>query len=198
VLWDWDGWDLWERSAVALLAREGQSPEQALGALRAAVAALTRWRPDDDALTDAVHAAFAAPGVAGDAFDVPLSTLTTLESLVWQSVPAERRPASSPSGGTAEVPGWHLWHAAIGRYLAARAFANWIGYYGQGLSTWYNSIAAAYAVLRLAASRLTVARGTELDASMLVEALGEADRLLVHLASAPELAEILDDWEAPR
>ena len=28
--------------------------------------------------------------------------------------------------------------------------------------------------------------------------LGEADRLLVHLASAPELAEILDDWEAPR
>jgi hypothetical protein len=33
---------------------------------------------------------------------------------------------------------------------------------------------------------------------MLVEALGEADRLLVHLASAPELAEILDDWEAPR
>ena len=103
-----------------------------------------------------------------------------------------------PSGGTGEVPGWHLWHAAIGRYLAARAFANWIGYYGQGLSTWYNSIVAAYAVLRLAASRLAVARGTAIDASMLVEALGEADRLLVHLASAPELAEILDDWEAPR
>ena len=73
-----------------------------------------------------------------------------------------------------------------------------MGYYGQGLSTWYNSIVAAYAVLRLAASRLAVARGTAIDASMLVEALGEADRLLVHLASAPELAEILDDWEAPR
>src|SRR4029079_5770897 len=98
------------------------------------------------------------PGVAGDAFDVPLSTLTTLESLVWQSVPAERRPASSPSGGAAECTGWQLWHAAIGRYLAARAFANWIGYYGQGLSTWYNSIAAAYAVLRLAARRPAAAR----------------------------------------
>jgi len=198
VLWDWDGWDLWERSAVALLAREGQSPEQALGALRAAVGALTAWRPSDDVLTDAVHAAFAAPGIGGEPFDVPLSTLTTLESLVWRSVPAGRRPASLSSGGTGEVPGWHLWHAAIGRYLAARAFANWIGYYGHGLSTWYNSIVAAYAVLRLAASRLAVARGTAIDAPMLVEALGEADRLLVHLASAPELAGMLDDWEAPR
>ena len=51
---------------------------------------------------------------------------------------------------------------------------------------------------RGAERRLTVARGTALDASMLVEELGDADRLLVHLASAPELAEILDDWEAPR
>ena len=76
---------------------------------------------------------------------------------------------------------------------------NWIGYYGQGLRRGHNSIVVPPArVFRLAASRLTVTRGTALDASMLVEALGDADRLPVHLASAPELAEILDDWEAPR
>lgn len=197
VLWDWDAWDLWERSAVALLAREGQSPEQALGALRVAVDAVAGWDAADDALEDSVRGAF-DPSAIGPALELSLSTLTTLESLVWQAVPAERRPPSPASGGPADVPGWGSWHAAIGRYLAARAFANWTGCYGQGLVTWYNSIVGAYAVLKLAAGRISVARGTALDASMLIEALGEADRLLVHLASAPELAETLDDWEAPR
>jgi Fe-S-cluster containining protein len=196
VLWDWDAWDLWERMAVALLARDGQSPEQALGALRTRVNTLVAWRPTDDPLSDTVRAAFDAITSAA-ALELPLDALTTLESLVWESVPAERGPRPVSAAAPAEVPGWQLWHAAIGRYLAARAFGNWIGCYGQGLTTWYNSIVAAYAVLRLAAGRLTVGRGTALDAAMLVEALGEADRLLVHLASAPELAEILDDWEAP-
>lgn len=198
VLWDWDGWDLWERASVALLAREGQSPEHSLGALRAAVDAISEWRPDGDALTDAARAAFDTPADSGASLDLPLESLTALESLVWESVPAERgaTPPSQPARG--DVPGWDQWHGAIGRYLAARAFASWIGYYGQGLTSWYNSIVAAHAVLKLAASRLTIARGAALDAAMLVEAFGEADRLLVHLASAAELAAILDEWEAPR
>ncbi|HET6319088.1 MAG TPA: hypothetical protein VFG86_21750 [Chloroflexota bacterium] len=199
VLWDWDGWDLWERHAVALLARDGYSPEQSLAMLWKAVEAIASWNPDGDTVADGVGAAFdVALTEPADALTMSAAALASIEALVWQSVPAPRRAEPpSPPEDTA-VPGWELWHGAIGRYLAARAFASWVGYYGQGLTTWYKSIVAAYSVLRLAAKRATDARRISLDESLLIEALGESDRLLVHLASAPELAELLDDWEAPR
>jgi hypothetical protein len=199
VLWDWDGWDQWERSAVALLSQDATSPEQALGALRAAVDTVSAWQSDTGALADIVRVIFNdIDRVTRRPLELTTASLTELETLTWQSVPPERGAQPLPPVDHADAPGWDAWHAPIGRYLAARAFANWTGYYGQSLMTWYNSIVAAYALLRLAASRRTTARGAALDAPMLVESFGDADRLLLHLASVPELAANLDDWEAPR
>ena len=111
------------------------------------------------------------------------------------SVPPPLKPPARAGTPTFDVPGWRQWHDAICRYLAARAFANWVGYYGLGLHTWQRSILAAYAVLRASAARRTEAEGKSLDADVLVAAFGEADLLLVHLASAQDLAAALDDWE---
>ena len=97
-----------------------------------------------------------------------------------------------------EVPGWDAWQPVVGRYLAARAFAGWVGYYGSGLLTWYKSVLAAYAVLRAACARASSAANRALDEPMMVEALGNADRLLIHMASAADLAAALDAWEPLR
>jgi hypothetical protein len=122
-----------------------------------------------------------------------------------------------------EVPGWDAWQPVVGRYLAARAFAGWVGYYGSGLLTWYKSVLATYAVLRVSCARAWSAANSganclsqgygappkpfakaeappprALDEAMVVEALGNADRLLIHMASAADLAAALDAWEPQR
>jgi Fe-S-cluster containining protein len=196
VLWDWDAWDLWERSAPARLAA-GESPEQALARLEDAVARVARWRPGEVPLIDEVEAALSDSAPRRDPrFDASL--LLDLERLAWQSVRCD-----TPNGhervaltsGQLDVPGWEAWQGVVGRYLAARAFAGWIGYYGSGLITWYRSVLTAYAVLRVACSRAAVAANRSLDEPMMVGALGEADHLLMHLASAADLAAALDAWE---
>ncbi len=89
---------------------------------------------------------------------------------------------AAPSGGT----------------LSARAFANWVGYYGADLRTWFASILAAYAALRASAAARIQAGAAPGDPDVLVQAFGDADRLMLHMASSSALAELLDEWEIER
>ena len=188
VLWDWDGWDQWERGAVLLLADGSRTPESALDLLAAAVARTEAWRPEHGSLQEVVREAFeAGAGVPVDLSDTRLGALCTM---VWHSTPT--LPAGSPQDQTFDVDGWERWAPVIRRFLAARAYANWVGYYGLRLTTWYLSIVAAYAVLRGAASNEVRRVGRPLDQGMLVAALGRADELLVHKSSARDLAAALD------
>ena len=221
VLWDWEAWDFWERAIPGRLAAS-RSPEQALIALEASVRSIAGWRPGGESLLD----------VVGSALDAqPSHSVTALESLqlleldrlVRDAVPADLRRHLNDdplSSAQLDMPGWDAWQAVVGRYLAARAFAGWVGYHGSGLLTWYKSILAAYAVLRAACARASLAaspdgavapaldeadRGAEaprpqqpLDERMMVEALGNADRLLIHMAPAADLAAALDEWELRR
>jgi hypothetical protein len=57
-LMDLDSFSAWEREAVRLLARDDWSVERALAAIRSATNDLSRWRPGDGALLDAVGHAF--------------------------------------------------------------------------------------------------------------------------------------------
>jgi Fe-S-cluster containining protein len=196
MLWDWDSWDRWERGAVAMLARDGQSPEEALHALDRAVEAVSVWRPADGPLEDAVDSALAeAARSPRAALVLEADRIASLCAIVDRSVPEALKPAALAETPRFDVPGWDQWGAALCRYLAARAFANWVGYYGTGLKTWRNSILAAYAVLRAAAARHAEQLGGPLDAGAVLKVFGEADLLLLHLASAPAMAAALDDWE---
>lgn len=189
LLWDWDAWDRWERGAVRLLAG-GPTPERALASLSSAVSAMSAWRPASGALVDVVDPALGT--VAATAWDPAIETLVDLEGLVIASCPGTARRPTAPTD--ADVPGWDSWRGAVCRYLAARAFANWVGYHGTSLATWYKSIQAAYAVLRLSAARAVRGEGS-LDGPGLVASLAEADALVVHQSSPAELARRLDQWE---
>jgi hypothetical protein len=212
VLWDWDAWDVWERAVPGRLTHQA-SAEHALAWLDGAVRRVAEWRPGGESLIEAVDAALSTgPPPRPPALDV--SCLLELERLVRESVPADlrRHLTNEPlMPAQLEVPGWEAWEPVVGRYLAARAFAGWVGYYGLGLVTWYKSVLAAYAVLRTSFARAVLAldRGTEsggakatppqtLDESVMIEALASADRLLIHMASAADLAAALDAWEPER
>jgi hypothetical protein len=196
VLWDWEAWDVWERAVPARLAQE-RSGEAALGALEPAVQRVARWRPGGEPLVDAVEQALAEDAPAAEAA-LGATQVLKLERLVWQSVPHDlrRHLKNEPlMPAQLDVPGWEAWQPVVSRYLAARAFAGWVGYYGSGLLTWYKSVQAAYAALRVSCARATLAAGRALDEPLMIDALANADRLLIHMASAADLAAALDEWE---
>ncbi len=211
VLWDWEAWDVWERAIPARLA-SSPSPGPALLALETSVDRVAAWRPGRESLLDTVFAALdAQPGPTAEALTA--SQLLELDRLVRDAVPADLRRHLKDDPLTPaqlDMPGWEAWQAVVSRYLAARAFAGWVGYYGSGLLTWYKSIVAAYAVLRVACARASTPSERDretadqrspagrLNERTMVEALGTADRLLLHMASAADLAEALDAWELRR
>lgn len=80
-----------------------------------------------------------------------------------------------------------MWHRPIRRYLAAKAIAAWSAYCGEGLRTQIAMLAVALAVLEVESARQAEQAGRELDADLLLEAIRQADLLLVHLATEEEL-----------
>jgi hypothetical protein len=78
--------------------------------------------------------------------------------------------------------------AAIGRWLAARAFACWIAYQGRGLRTVLLYLRACLAVL---AAELAQNDG-QVDRASAIEAIRRADLLLLHQADSAAVAASLD------
>ena len=198
LLWDWDGWDRWERGAVRLLARADRAPEVSMAGLRDAVECVRAWRPAESPLEDAVAAALERGAAVAEPLTLSETSMRALCGLVETSIPDGLKPSGLEATPIFDVPGWDRWGGPVGRYLAARAFANWVGYYGVDLRTWFASILAAYAALRASAAARIYAGAAPGDPDVLVQAFGDADRLMLHMASASALAEQLDEWEIER
>ena len=86
------------------------------------------------------------------------------------------------------VSGWRALDQAVGRFLAARAIANWTGYHAASARPWVRSLEAAYAVLRVECARQSAASNRPLDRALFTAAAADADRLLVHRVDAAILA----------
>lgn len=198
LLWDWDGWDRWERGAVALLARTDRAPEVSMAGLLDAVESVRSWRPAEGPLEDAVASAMERAAAVGEPLRLSEASMRALCAAVEASIPEPLKPSGLAPTPMFDVPGWDGWAGPIGRYLSARAFANWVGYYGADLRTWFASVLAAYAALKASASTRIRAGGAPGDPDVLVRAFGDADRLLLHMASAAVLATELDEWEMER
>lgn len=97
-------------------------------------------------------------------------------------------PAGAEAGDRAwVVPRWAAFARPIGRYLAARSFAAWSAYLGEGLRTQVAMLAVALAVVRIEATREAARTARPLDEAALHAAIRAADLLLQHLADAPSL-----------
>ena len=78
------------------------------------------------------------------------------------ATPADLRPDDgarvSPEAPVPDVTGWDEWEAVLCRYLAARAFANWMAYQGRGLRTVIASLYVALDLVRSEAASLMAAQ----------------------------------------
>ncbi len=85
-------------------------------------------------------------------------------------------------------PFWPLWERAVRRYLAAKLFANYYAYEGQGLRTGLYVVTLILATLRLHATLLARIAQRPLDAPLLDEAFVLTDRYWLSMVARETLA----------
>jgi len=81
------------------------------------------------------------------------------------------------------APAWRSFAPVLARYRAAKVFASWALYLGDGPSAVTRAADRAMAVLQVEAARLCAADGAVLDAARLKAAIRRADLLIVHYAT---------------
>jgi hypothetical protein len=86
------------------------------------------------------------------------------------------------------APAWPRFEGALRRYAAAKIFASWAVYQGDGLDAVMRVAAIASAVLRIESARQCIDVGQPLDRPLLEDAIRQTDLLLVHYADPERLA----------
>lgn len=102
----------------------------------------------------------------------------------WPEAP----PKAESMWWSMAAPKWHFFSDALNRYAAAKAFASWSLYMGNGIEAAQQTARIAAAVLRVETARQCGWFGRELDRESLTEAIRQADLLLVHYADPRVLA----------
>jgi hypothetical protein len=204
LLTDHEGYDAWERKAIAMLARGDRTAGQALAVVEAATLAVQSWRPGGISLRDAIIREFDVASAREP--DEDLDAAGTLDDDVRVRLALDSIPRGLPcpplvdrwqDEWRAVSPWWGEADAAVRGYLAARLFGNWVAYYGQGLHAIVEYLRVALALVKMEAVRLEAAPcdARESPSSpwhIVNEALRSADHLLVHLSDIRALSRRLD------
>jgi hypothetical protein len=191
VLLGWEGHEAWERATIALLSRDDVAAYAALAVLARRAERLHAWRASDGPFEDALRAALATS--EADATRPTLAACLDEHAIVRRCVPAGLA-SPRPADGLAE-PDWSAFDAIVRRYLAARAFANWVALQGGGLRAVVRALEATLAVLRVAMAVACREAQRALDRELLTTAIRRSDLLLLHEARPEELARA---WSTPR
>jgi len=120
---------------------------------------------DDIALFDAARGAVPAPWVWPASPD-------RLDEIWWSLV----------------APGWPHFEEVLARYAAAKLFASWSLYLGDGVEAAAQTARIASAVLRIECARQCAMFGRPLDRELMIEGIRQSDLLLVHYADPGLLA----------
>lgn len=83
---------------------------------------------------------------------------------------------------------WPLFASVVQRYRAAKIFASWAAYQGDGVAAVVQLAEIADAVLKVEVVRQCFTAGRALDAQLLKQAIRQADLLLVHYADGRVLS----------
>ena len=190
---------LWELYMLGVLDSADMTPEHALA--RAALTAdrIRNWAPGPESLDTHCHNALMAvetPQRNGVRWGMTFASACRLFQLAAASVPPGlSRPLVPDGAETADQawvrPRWAALSRPIGRYLAARFFAAWCAYLGEGLRTQVAMLAIALAAVRIEAVREAARAARPLNERLLHGAIRSADLLLHHLSDVPALVKSL-------
>jgi Fe-S-cluster containining protein len=128
-------------------------------------ARIDEWHGDDVTLFERARAAVPEPLSWPEAPDKPESIFFSLAA-----------------------PSWPRFADVLTRYAAAKAFASWSLYLGNGVEAAAETARIAHAVLRVECARQCRASGRPLDRELLSNAIEQSDLLLVHYADPERLA----------
>jgi Fe-S-cluster containining protein len=99
----------------------------------------------------------------------------------WDEFSAwERTELKTLGAMTAGLP----FPSVIERYLAAKLFASWAAYLGDGTTAVRHAVRAAHAVLREAMTHAAMNAGRSIDAALLKHAIRQADLRLIHAGTS--------------
>ena len=172
VLMDWESWRALEERAVHLLCHVAETADEGLSRLRTAVEDLRQWRPGSTSLATAIDAAF---GLASSQTQACQPDTARRVAEVLAAIPRGVLDNSTPQPDTQAPRASALVER---RFLAAHAFASWIGYQGHGVRSWFRSIEGAYALLDAGYSVATADLLLRhlADTSALTQSWNQADR----------------------
>jgi hypothetical protein len=185
----------WEQYLLDSFDRDGRTPEDGLAAAALAAERIRAWTAGGESLEAYARRALIAAEAAskqGGCCRMTFPGASRLHRSAADSVPpglaAPGLQAGADEGDRAWVmPRWAAFSRPLGRYLAARSFAAWSAYQGQGLRTQVAMLAVALAVVRVEAARGAARASRPLDEALLHAAIRAADLLLHHLSDSQRL-----------
>jgi hypothetical protein len=191
LLCDTEGYDAWERSGLTVFAQPDLHFATCLDIVAAATESIRGWNPGGESLASRVATDFQAAcrlhvterwSASGAIERVRLLTMGRVED--------DLSPLDAFDEKWNDYPGRRLgwFNTGVKNYLAARLFANWIAYQGRGLRTiveWLRTCAAVvgHELLRRRSDSTSPA-----DATAFIEAVRNADLLLLHVLDSASFA----------
>jgi Fe-S-cluster containining protein len=189
VLMDWDTLDAWNRLTVSRFAGETEDVDAAVRYLHDACEHLRKWSAADGPLIERLSSWTASPPSTRRASALDWSAIVELDREVGHGVALDIETLDDQ--WTRQIaPVWPAFTRPLCRYVAAKLFASWCWYQGDGLRTVLRSVDAALAVLRVEAARQVRQHGRMLDRALLRESIRQADLRVVHLAAPEALARL--------
>jgi Fe-S-cluster containining protein len=195
VLMGQQAYERFERHCVETLCRGDLGAEAALARLTALAESLRTWTPASGELDDVLQERRREDigAVVGPPAEVSWADAIAAvpEGLVAPSLPAGWRDDEARWVAVS----WTRHTDVACRYLAARAFASWCAFQGDGLRTTLRALWTALSVLRVECARGCAEAGRPLDALLLKQAIRRSDLLLAHLVAPDRLARRLSACE---
>lgn len=199
ALFSWTAFDQWERFVVDAMADASVSLSGALGRIVTAAETVRQWTVARGAFDEWVAGCLAEATTRGDgggAVAPSIAAATDAYDLAAGMVPSGVRVADIVRGleDVWERDVAHSWPSfdfPVRRYLAARAWASWIGHEGGGIRSYVRWLFVVLGVLRVEIGRGVGLDRRTPDRALLTEAFRRADLLLVHLISPAALATAL-------
>ena len=193
MLMDVRSYAAWESAAVSLLAAAGAA-EEALSRLSRYAEAIRDWQPGRRPLIEYVWNALgrsyaalrpAAPPGQGTWRQWHGAARAAIHEGLTHDAPP---PDLEALDRRFVAPKWDDFSGPLRRYLAGRLFGSWVAYQGGGVRTVVASLACALGVVRIEAVRQCATAESALSVSLLIQAIRQADLLLIHKADRGRLA----------
>lgn len=212
LVFDLESYTEWEAWQIRTLDRDDLGAEEALGVIARAAESLRSWTPAEGRMIEAVErcvtmASSSRPGpslgasTAGSPFllNLPAAvrTFTQVVRLVRCGLPVPSVPAPFDRAFEALVESaWASLARPTRRYLAAKAFAAWSAYQGEGIRTNVAVLGVALDVVKVECARQMALAARPLDALLLMEAVRQTDLLIEHLIDRSHLARLVAPVES--